>query len=72
MKDELHMNENTQKSLKIGITEYNFLHLILFDKTFTPNLMTILRTLGRLQKFGTLLNQFSNKKNEDFVCDKYI
>jgi hypothetical protein len=63
MKDEhSYMNENTQNSPKIVVTKYNFLHLKKLDKMSTPNLMTILWTLGRLDKFGTWLNQFSNKK----------
>jgi hypothetical protein len=65
MKDEhSYMSENTQKSPKIVVIEYNFLHLNIFDKMSTPNLMTILWTLGRLEKFGTWLNQFSNKNNK--------
>jgi hypothetical protein len=50
--------------------EYNFFASQNFDKMCTWNLMGILWTLGRFQKFKTWFNQFFQKKktkNENFV-----
>ncbi len=46
-----------------------------FDKMCTPNLMKILWTLGRFEKFKIWLTRFFLKKfieDEDFVCDEHI
>jgi hypothetical protein len=50
--------ENILKSPKIIIPKLYFFAFQNFDKMSTPNLMAILWTLGRFEKFGSWLTRF--------------
>jgi hypothetical protein len=47
------MGENTLESPKIVVTKYNFYTFQNYTNMWTPNVMAIMWTLGRFEKFNT-------------------